>query len=196
MVTYFSLILNKVFLSAEIRGQKNLHKLSKLKKESKLGIIFISNHINCNDPFVITAHLPFFLKTKILPIFFLTYHKKFDGKIKSFLMVLLGCLPIGNGRGQNIRETKRKIKNGDVIFLFPEGCVSKDGTPGEDLGVLNFFSKNSDLIVQPCRIEGLSYFWDLKAMFMKKRKAIITYGEPFILQKGGKIDAMEKIINL
>jgi len=185
--------MNRLFLSPEVSGMQNLLELVELKMEKKLAVIFISNHINCNDPFVETAFLPDILKEKIFPIIFLTAHEKFGGFLKSSIMKSLGCIPVANGKGQNIREVLRRIKDGESAYLFPEAKMSSDGEMDRDQGALQLFSKFSDVIVQPIHITGLGYGWDLLKMFLRKRKVHVVFGQPFVLSKGSTVDAMEII---
>lgn len=196
VVTFVSSVMNSLFLSPQASGIENLHKLAEMKTEKGLGIVFISNHTNCNDPFVETAFLPDIVKDKIFPITFLATHERFGGMMKSFVMKMLGCIPVGNGSGQNVREAIKRIKNGETIYLFPEGKISLGGGIGKDMGALEMFSKFSDIIVQPVHIDGLKHFWDIKNMLLMKRRVRVIFGNPFVLARGLKIDAVEVICSL
>lgn len=196
-VTFFSRIMNNLFLSPKIQGIENLDKLAQMKSES-IGLVVIANHVNANDPFVIVSMFPEELKGKVFPMTFLASHEKFTGPIKNFIMKLLGCIPVGNG--QNIRETIRLLKNGEAVFLFPEGEVSLTGELGEDRGLMETISKFSRVIVQPIRIGGLKCveddIWDIGNMLARHRKVEVIFGEPFILEKASKINAVEEIAKL
>ena len=196
VTTFVSNFMNMSFLSPKASGMENLFELIELKEEKGLGIIFISNHLNCNDPFVQTAFLPTSLKEKVFPITFLTANGKFGGKIRTFIMQLLGCVPVGNEKGQNVREVIKRIKASETIYLFPEGMISLDGKLNEDIGALQFFSKFSDIIVQPVHIGGLKSYWDLKDMFLRRQKLRIAFGRPFVLKKGSSVNAVEIIANV
>ncbi len=193
VVTFFSNILNNMFLSPRVGGIENLDKLAQMKK-SDIGLVVVSNHINANDPFVIVSMFPASLKEKVFPMTFLASHEKFSNPVKSFIMETLGCIPVGNG--QNIRETIKLLKNGESIFLFPEGHVSSTGELGQDKGLLEMLSKFSEVIVQPIHIGGLKYFWDIGNMLARRRKVEVIFGEPFLLEKGSKINAVEEIKKL
>ena len=196
ITTFVSNVMNHTFLSPTVFGVGNLRELVRLKEEKKLAVFFISNHCNANDPFVETAFLPMRVKEKVFPITFLTYYEKFNGRTKSFLMEMLGCISVGGGSSENAREIIKRIKKGDSIYLFPEGMVSSDGKLGADQGALEKFSRLSDLIVQPIYTEGLKPFWDLKNMFFFRRNVHVSFGVPFVLEKGSKIDAMQLIKNV
>lgn len=191
--TAVSLWLNKLFLAPKVFWAVNLEELAEMKKEN-VGVVFIANHINANDPFVITAFFPKILKQKVFPLIFLAAHEKFSNPYKSFAMKLLGCIPVGNG--QNVRETIKILKEGGSIFLFPEGKVSENGELGEDKRLLETLSKFSELIVQPIRIEGLKHFWDVKSMLLGHRQVKLIFGTPFFLAKGSKINAVAEIEKL
>lgn len=193
IVTTVSNLMNRLFLSPQVLGVENLHKLAEIKREQNLGIVFLSNHLNANDPFIETGFLPIVVKKAIFPITFLATQELHNTKIKDFCMRLLGCIPVGNGSGQNVREVIKRIKNGDTIYLFPEGKVSLDNKLGKDKGLLEALSKFSDIIVQPVLIEGLMPFWDIKNMLTWKRQVHVSFGVPFVLSKGSTIDAVEVI---
>lgn len=196
VATFVSDFLNHFFLSPQTRGIQNLYEMIELKEETKSAIVFICNHINANDPFVVTGFFPSSVKEKVFPITFLASHDKFGGKMKSSIMHLLGCIPVGNGSGENVRETIRRIRNGETVYLFPEGRVSKDGEMGSDLGALEMFSKFADIVVQPVHVDGLRYFWDIRNMLMGRRQVLVKFGKPFVLRKGSKIDAVAEIAKL
>lgn len=195
--TWISAMLNNIFLYPDIRGIENLYQATKLRWQNGLAIVFIANHLSANDPFVITAMLPHALKKNLFPINFLVKRELFSNFFKSCVMSLLGCIPVGNGKGQNVREVIRMIQKGETIFLFPEGKVSADGSLGEDLGALEMFAKFSDMVVQPIRIGGLAPFrksW--KEMFSFQHQVVVSFGAPFVLRKGLAVNAVDLIAQI
>jgi 1-acyl-sn-glycerol-3-phosphate acyltransferase len=192
-VTFFSDILNNLFLSPRSRGIENLFELAEMKREKNVSVIFIMNHTNANDAIVATAFFPPVLKEVIFPLTFPTKQEWFKKRWKKYLVSVCGCVPIGDGDLASIKNLIRKVKNAENIFIFPEGKVSLDGKMNADLGLLTALSKHSDLLIQPIRIGGLKHFWDIPNMLLRKRKISIVFGKPFLLLKGSKIDAMVQI---
>lgn len=197
VTTWVSALLNNIFLDPECVGVENLYRAAKLQNFYGCAIIFVSNHLSANDPFIITAMIPHALKKSFFPINFLVKKELFSNCFKGSGMSMLGCLPVGNGKGQNVREVIRMIQKGETIFLFPEGRVSPDGNLGEDLGALKMFAKFSGMVVQPIRIEGVKPFrFDWLNMLTFKRMATVHFGSPFFLRKGLEVDAVELIAKI
>ena len=197
LTTWTSWLLNNIFLEPECVGVENLYRAAKLQNFYGCAIVFVANHLSANDPFIITAMLPHALKKIFFPINFLVKKELFSNSFKSLGMSMLGCLPVGNGKGQNVREVIRMIQKGETIFLFPEGKVSPDGNLGEDLGALKMFAKFSEMVVQPIRIEGVKPFrsdwWHMLAF---QRTVKISFGSSFVLKRGIEVDAVELIAKI
>lgn len=202
VATFVANILNNLFLSPKAKGLENLYRLAEMKRNSDCSVIFIANHTNGNDPFAITAFFPAILKCRIFPINFPTTKDWFQKKWKDWAARLLGCKPIGEKSIEGVKEVRRLIASGETVFVFPEGKVSLDGEMSEDRKLLDFMSKYSDIIVQPIRVQGLyankdpKDIWDFAAMLRGERRLQVFFGQPFLLPKGSKIDAMKVIAEI
>lgn len=190
-------LLTKLFLRPEISGIENLSELLMIRKNSSFGVAIIANHINALDPFFILSLVPLKIKRKIFPIVFLGKAELFDRKYKKIVMTILGVIPVKQGTGLNIRNTVRRIKNGETIFLFPEGQVSLDGSLGKDSGLVSFFSRYVSFILQPIKINGIrGWKKDWKDILSGKRRLKVHFGAPFIVEKNSTINAVELIKNV
>jgi 1-acyl-sn-glycerol-3-phosphate acyltransferase len=194
IITRIASCMNRIFLSPEISGTKNLDEMLKLKEQKGCAIVLIANHLSANDPFLINGAMPVKIRLQIFPTIYPAKVELFSNKFKSFVMTLLGCIPVADGHGKNVKELVRLVKNREAIFLFPEGTVSKSGAIGEDQGALTFFSRFSEIIVQPIRIDGMKPFGkDWRNMFLGRRTLAVSFGKPFVLPKGSEINAMDVI---
>ena len=89
VTTWVSALLNNIFLDPECVGVENLYRAAKLQNFHGSAIVFVSNHLSANDPFIITAMLPHALKESLFPINFLVKKELFSNRLKSCCMSLL-----------------------------------------------------------------------------------------------------------
>ena len=196
-ITKVFALLDPILLSPEVWGMDNLNVMFKMRKKDECAVVIICNHLSAIDPFVINGVIPWEIRRKLFPTVYPAKQELFSNKFKRFWVELLGCLEVGTGSGRNVREMIKLVKSKEIIFLFPEGSVSKDGKLAKDQGALTFFSKFADFIVLPIRIEGIKPFGkDWHNIFLGKRTLTVNFGEPFFLKKGSEIDAVEVIKNV
>ena len=197
LTTFGWRIKNTLLLRARVKHEARLHEVIRLKKQTGMSVVIIANHLSASDPFIITGTFPKKLKSALFPIYFLAKKELFETRTGDRVMRLLGCIPIGFGRGQNVRDVIKMVHAAETICLFPEGQVSLDGDFGADLGALTLFSRFSPLIVFPVRLDGFlgsaSFPRDMRQILSLQRTASITFGAPFVLEKGTTVDAMEII---
>jgi 1-acyl-sn-glycerol-3-phosphate acyltransferase len=86
------------------------------------GIILISNHQSHYDPPLLAAGLPRRLN-------FLARKSLFKFKPFAWLIDMLDAIPLDvNGIGfAGIKESFKRLKNGEIILVFPEGARTWDG---------------------------------------------------------------------
>lgn len=197
LTTFGWRLKNALLMTVRVSHRERLDEVIRLKRETGFSVLLIANHLSASDPFIITGTFPARLKSIIFPIWFLAKKELFETRSGDRVMRLLGCLPIGYGRGQNVREVIRLVTSNETVCLFPEGQVSLDGGFGPDLGAVTLFSRFSPLIVFPIRLDGFlgsnSFPADLRLILRRKRTVHITYGHPFVLDKGSPLDAVEII---
>jgi len=187
-------VFARLFLRPKIYGLENLEALLKLRERENQGILIVSNHTNAFDPFFIFASVPREIRQKIFPIIFLGKKELFSSDLKKSIVEHLGAIPVGNGSGRNVRTVLRKLKDGAVIFLFPEGTVSRDGNLGKDLGAVNFFSHCASFILQPVRISGIrGWKQDWLNILLFRRRLEIRFGKPMLVSKGDQLEVMDII---
>lgn len=183
-----------LFLRPKIYGLENFETLLKLRERENQGILIVSNHINAYDPFFIFASIPREVRRKIFPITFLGKEELFSNDFKKAVMGCFGGIPVGNGSGRNVRTVLRRIKEGNTVFLFPEGTVSKDGNLGKDLGAVNFFSHCASFILQPVKISGIrGWKQDWLNILLFQRILEVRFGKPTLISRGDQLDVMDII---
>lgn len=87
-------------------------------------VIFIANHQNTLDPFVIISALPDSTAKRIIPLKFIVANI-FYFRWYRFLAYLAGCFPAHKHHENHdtfgIGESMRSLRNGYSFFIFPEG---------------------------------------------------------------------------
>ena len=115
-----AIILLYAFVSLIIR------KIFKLKLEGSIEpdigpFIILSNHQSYLDPL-------FIVSVVCMPVRFITTGKMFEKSIFKLFFLSLGCIPVKRDSGiKSIIITKKALKNGDIVGIFPESSRSWDG---------------------------------------------------------------------
>lgn len=123
LITYFLFIAVFRFIR---RIEK---KLPENIKELKRGSLIVANHQSELDPYIVLSQIPFLVGLKILPIRFPVCDKYMNARFFSKLLPLLGCYNIGLTKKENMLAlfyTRKLLREGETIFLFPEGGISRD----------------------------------------------------------------------
>lgn len=134
-------------------------------------IIVCSNHQSNWDPVMLAGAMP---KQRALRFF--AKKELFDVPVLKRILTRSGQIPVSRGEGdrQALRSVLQKLKEDEVISIFPEGTRSKDGTLGKAQAGVGFFALRSDAAVLPIAIIG-------KYKFRSKLKVVI--GEPIDLSQ-------------
>lgn len=197
-----SSVVTKIFMAPRIYGTINLEKAVELAAKEKRSVVFISNHLSDLDPFFIFGAFPLKMRKFFFPTTALGKKELFDRWWKKSIMNTMGCISIGNdvaekGMHAHLLKAIRKLKKQENIFFFPEGRVCLDGEPSKDLGVVTILARFESFILLPIRVSGIKNFRpNCLKILMQKGKFTIMFGEPLLIQKGSRIDAMEAIKGL
>ena len=114
------------------------------------------------------------------------------------------CIPLREGTPYNIgplKKSLRSLKEGNVIGIFPEGGVSRDGSPREGMPGTLLLAEKSDAPIVPAFISGTYRALPRHARFFRKAKIKVVFGSPVsfgALSKGlrGKESLREASENL
>lgn len=168
----------KVFFHIEIRGKENLSLVTK-------PVILAANHTSELD--VTAVELIFPLFSKFFPIYFVSAPKE---AFKSFgwrnyiyggiFFNLLGGYPINSGYknyGISLHTHIKLLKEGQTVFIFPEGKRTRDGNLNPARGGLGYMVAATDCLVVPIAINTF-YNISWSDFFLRKKKVVITVLSP------------------
>ncbi|MFN4213168.1 MULTISPECIES: lysophospholipid acyltransferase family protein [Exiguobacterium] len=132
-------------------------------------MIVCSNHQSNWDPVLLAGAMP-----KQRQLRFFAKKELFDVPVLKHILNRSGQIPVSRGEGdrQALRVVLQKLKDDEVISIFPEGTRSKDGTLGKAQAGVGFFALRSEAAVLPIAIIG-------EYKFRQRLKVVI--GEPIDL---------------
>lgn len=164
----------KTFVRMEIKGKENL-------RNQKGPVIIAANHTSEIDVTIASMLLPFF--SALLPIYFVSDPKE---KFKSFgwrnyiyggiFFNLLGGYPIHSGHHDYATSLENHIdllKNGQTVFIFPEGKRTRDGNFNLARGGLGYMVYETGAVVVPVSINTF-YNLSWKEFLLRRRKVTVT----------------------
>lgn len=169
------------FLHAEYKGIDNVASVPQDRR-----IIFASNHTTELDPILITGSMPF--ASRFLPLFYVSRAKK-DYRNGSVLKRLLyggvffkiwGAFPTFSGHKdyeKSLTHHLRILRMNLPVLIFPEGGISRDGLRKEARGGVIYLAKETEALIVPVHISGISSITS-KDFFSRKRHCNITFGKP------------------
>ncbi|MBI3377723.1 MAG: 1-acyl-sn-glycerol-3-phosphate acyltransferase [Nitrospirae bacterium] len=143
------------------------------KVPEKGGVIVVSNHVSHLDPLVIGAAIRHRQAT-------------FMAKRGLFKIPLVGAFvktfsfPVDRDTPQpsTIKEAVRRLKNGELIVMFPEGGRSKDGSLLDAKRGTGLIAALSGAKVIPAYIDGTDTALPAGAKFISLSKIRIIFGNP------------------
>lgn len=174
----------KFFFRPQAHQLEEVLRAAAIHKRQGIGLLCVCNHVSAFDPFFVFAMMPLSCLKALGAPLFLAKRELFDRPCKRAVMERLGCLEVGDRL--NVRNVIRRLRNGEVVFLFPEGCVSKNGCPGKDLGAARFFARYADFVLLPFRIKGIrgGFYRDWNNIVCRRRQFRMTVGQSLLVEKG------------
>jgi 1-acyl-sn-glycerol-3-phosphate acyltransferase len=134
------------------------------------GVLLVSNHVSFFDVFLLGLLLP-------RPLNYVARSTLFMPGLAQ-LMRSVGGFPIQReGMGtQGVKETLRRLRNGGIVTLFPEGTRSRDGHLGAlKPGIATLVSR-AKVPVVPAGIAGAFEAWPRSSLFPRPHAVHIHYG--------------------
>lgn len=170
LVRPLGILLFKILFSFKVQGKENIPR--------KGGFILASNHLSFLDPVAlgVASH-------RVLH--FMARDDLFTLRIFGKLISLLNAFPVKRGEVdiEAIKEALRRLAEGKVVALFPEGRRRFNGTFGPaELGV-GFLACKGKVKIVPAYIEGSDLALPVHAKFIRLKKVSIYFGPPLSLGK-------------
>lgn len=150
---------------------------------SQGGVLMLGNHVSWLDWAMVQIASP-------RPVRFVMANKYYNRWYLSWFLDLFGVIPIANGSGKEaLSAVSDYLKQGDVVCLFPEGEISRNGQLGEFKKGFEHCVDDVDGIILPFYLRGLwgSRFSrsseNLQSLRQTslRRDVIIAFGQPMAI---------------
>ena len=136
------------------------------------GVLLVANHSSFLDPFIVGIPLH-------RPLNFVARSTLFI-PVLGFLLRSMGTLPIQReGIGASgVKETLRRLRNGGIVTLFPEGTRSPDGEFGQLKPGIAVLVARAGVPVVPAGIAGTFDAWPRSRLLPRPHPLRVHYGPP------------------
>ncbi len=141
------------------------------------GALIVSNHQSYLDPILLPLHLN-------RPLNYIAKSELFVNPIYSwFLRSVLNAFPVRQGHGdvRAVKETIRRLKEGHLMNIFPEGSRTYDGEIALLQGGSALIVHRARVPVVPAVICGAYDAWPIQRKFPRCRPIWIQFGPPMEL---------------
>jgi len=156
----------------------------------KGGVLLVCNHQSFMDPVLAMMAVP-------REGNFMARDSLFRNRFFRLLIDSLNAFPVRRNTADlgAIKEAMRRIKQGRVVVLFPEGTRSEDGRIGPMLPGLGAIAKKSGVAIVPTLIDGVFQAWPRTRKLPGPGDVVIEYGRPIFPHEYTDLSA-EQVLNL
>lgn len=148
------------------------------------GVLLISNHQSYLDPMLLAVQLR-------RPVSFLARSTLFEKRAFGWLISRLNAFPVRRGEGDigAVKEAIRRLKEGRVLMMFPEGTRSRDGKLGRIQPGISMLVRRAGVPVVPAAISGAFQAWPRSRKLPRAHPIRVVYGKPLETEglKGEKL---------
>src|SRR5262245_29939374 len=138
------------------------------------GALLLANHSSYIDPLLVGLPLR-------RPVSFLARDTLFRVPVIGWILRHTYVMPLARDTGgaAGIRETLRRLEEGFLVGIFPEGTRSADGALGPFKPGFAALVRRTDLPIYPIGIAGADRALGRGSIFLKPHRVCVVFGEPF-----------------
>jgi len=165
-----ALVICKILFGVRARGIENIPK--------KGGFILASNHSSYLDPIVLGAISPRKLN-------FMAKEELFCHPLISWYLSCLGAFPVKRDSADlsALKHALRRLREGEVLILFPEGSRRFDGTSTDPYPGIGFLVAKSGVPVIPVFIKGTENALPRGAKFIRTGRVYVYFGKQISIER-------------
>lgn len=166
-------VILRVYHRAEVQG------LDRVPRQGPF--LLVGNHISYLDPFYIAAQLP-------QRISFMAKAESFSHPFTQWFLRKVDAFPVRREEAdvRAMRSALARLRNDQVVGLFPEGRRREAEPPTELKGGASYLALRAQVPVIPVRIEGTDRALPRKGRWIRPAKVRIYFGEPIQKIPAGK----------
>jgi len=137
------------------------------------GVLLVSNHQSFMDPVLAAMALPregnYMARDSL-------FRSWWFGRLISYV----NAFPVKRGTADlaAIKETMRRLRQGRLVLMFPEGTRSADGRVGPMLAGPATVAKKCDVPIVPALVDGMIQAWPRDRLLPGLGDVIVEYGKP------------------
>jgi len=159
------------------------------------GGLLLANHQSYLDPLLVGLPLR-------RPVSFLARDSLFRVPVIGWILRNTYVMPLSRDSGgvAGFRETLRRLDEGFLVGVFPEGTRSPDGTLGTFKPGFAALVRRTDLPIYPVGIAGANRALGKGSRFLKPHRVCVVFGEPFsreaiepLCQRGREAELVEAV---
>lgn len=168
-------ILTRLLFDVKVEGRRNIPRRG--------GILIASNHQSYLDPVVLAASLH-------RPLNFVAKSELFSNPIGAWFMRRLNAFPLRQGKGDigALKETIRRLKEGHMLNIFPEGARTPDGKIHTFERGVALIIRRANVPVVPACIVGAYEAWPINRPLWRASPVRLRFG-PVLKLDGLNTDA-------
>jgi 1-acyl-sn-glycerol-3-phosphate acyltransferase len=137
------------------------------------GALLLSNHQSYLDPICFGVDLP-------RPLSYLAKSELFENRFLGWLISNLRAFPVRQGKSDKgaIDETIRRLREGHLLQLYPEGSRTEDGEIAPILRGAALVLRRVDVPIVPAVVSGSFDAWPKDRKLPRPRPVRVLYGKP------------------
>jgi 1-acyl-sn-glycerol-3-phosphate acyltransferase len=137
------------------------------------GVLLAANHQSYLDPVLVAVRLR-------RPVSYLAKRELFENPFFGWLIRSLHAFPIQQNHGDlaAVRETLRRLAEGHVLNVYPEGTRTEDGRIGPLQKGIALILRKADVPVVPVAIDGSFKAWPYTRKMFRPGRVRVMYGRP------------------
>jgi 1-acyl-sn-glycerol-3-phosphate acyltransferase len=142
------------------------------------GALLLSNHLSFIDPLLIGLPLQ-------RPVSYLARDTLFPVPVIGWILRHTYVMPLSRDTGgaAGIRETVRRLEEGFLVGVFPEGTRSKDGSMGVLKPGFAALVRRTELPIYPVGIAGANRALGRGSLLLKPHSVRVVFGNPLPAEK-------------
>ncbi len=153
------------------------------------GVLLVSNHQSYLDPVLLAVYLQ-------RPMSYLAKSELFTNRHFGWLIRSLNAFPVKQGAGDvgAVKETIKRLREGHMLSVFPEGSRTEDGSIGPVEPGAALVVRRAHVPVVPVVIEGSFDAWPKGRKLPRPWRVSVMYGPPMHVS-GLKADEITQLID-
>ena len=128
------------------------------------------------------------------PVSFLARDTLFKIPVIGWMLRHTYVMPLSRetGGAAGIRETLRRLEQGYLVGIFPEGTRSSDGSLGTFKPGFAALVRRTELPIYPVGIAGALQALGRKSWFLKPVRVRLVFGEPITVEEIAQFEGRDK----